>query len=427
MKDIMNIHIFLILFFITRISFSVQDQGYKIYEINIKFSDSELEFLNIKYNEFCGKRILSLFNPFLVIPSSYPIESEEVHELVNEISSPIIADSTFSAVFYNYTSFLNYYTVTLEKEFFTENIKNCYFGLSNRLGDYKNYLNDSFINLNILKERNEVINKVFSIKNWENNSDSIQTFLYFGDFHENFIIKDENAIIGSCETNVSDPYWGCSFNKMSFNNNSIDLTNDNGDLYKIYFSSENHDIIFPSSFEKKFYGITNDACYKDEQEKGIICKELFNTNDYFEIKLINNNMKITIEIDNIKRFSNGNANHGEKTRIKYQNHDYFILPLIMFKNFHIQFDATNNLVSFYTTDHNILEITEKEKEKEKKKSSNASTVFLIIIIIILILALGYGIFWFLKRRRNSVEKNINKYNKFEDEDHFQDMNEKRVF
>ena len=54
-------------------------------------------------------------------------------------------------------------------------------------------------------------------------------------------------------------------------------------------------------------------------------------------------------------------------------------------------------------------------------------MLLIIFLILLTLALGLGIFWFIKQKRASVEKNINKYNKFEDEDNFQDLNEKRVF
>ena len=94
----------------------------------------------------------------------------------------------------------------------------------------------------------------------------------------------------------------------------------------------------------------------------------------------------------------------------------------------MQFDAENYKINFYTTDESILKIKKEQKEDKKKgSSSKVGTVFLVIFIILLILGLGCGAFWLLKKRRNSVEKNINKYNKFEDEDNFQDMNDKRIF
>ena len=98
----------------------------------------------------------------------------------------------------------------------------------------------------------------------------------------------------------------------------------------------------------------------------------------------------------------------------------------MFKNFHIQFDAENNLISFYTTNTSILTL-KNIRDDDDKESSSGLIIFLIILIILIVLGLVLGVFCFLKRRRGSLEKNINKYNKFEDEENFQSLNEQRVF
>ena len=222
---------------------------------------------------------------------------------------------------------------------------------------------------------------------------------------------------------------------MNFNNNIIELNKENGSNYKIYFSSENHKIVFPLSFRDKFNEKTNNVCKEDtisEEEitKGLSCKNLFDpSKNYIPLKLIDDSMIITTEIDNLYRFNSDNIELVSKTRIIFENVDYFILPLIMFKNFHVQFDLNNNIISFFTTDKSILELISKEEdnsqspEENKDSSSNIGTIFLIIFIIILILVLGFGVFWFIKKRKSS-EKNINKYNKFEDEENFQNMNEK---
>ena len=152
-------------------------------------------------------------------------------------------------------------------------------------------------------------------------------------------------------------------------------------------------------------------------------QQFFNEKNFASISLIDDNMNITIQIDSIIRFSNKNDSEKDKTRIQFQDINYFIFPLIMFKNFHIQFNADNDIISFYTTDKSILQLIQKTEEN----SSNGLKVFLIILIILIIIALLFGIFVFLSKRKGSVQKSINKYNKFEDEDNFQNMNEKRVF
>ena len=72
------------------------------------------------------------------------------------------------------------------------------------------------------------------------------------------------------------------------------------------------------------------------------------------IKLIDDNMNITLEIDNTHRFTTSNQERN-KTRIRFEEIDYFIFPLIMFKNFLIQFDAENDVISFYITNFSILQ------------------------------------------------------------------------
>ena len=148
--------------------------------------------------------------------------------------------------------------------------------------------------------------------------------------------------------------------------------------------------------------------------------------DYINLKLIDDHMIITTEIDNLKRYSPDNQMKSNQTRIIFENIDYFVFPLIMFKNFLVQFDLDKEIISFFTTDESILEIIKNDSNKEY--NSNIGTIFLIIFIILLILALGFGLFWFIKKRGSSVEKNINKYNKFEEDDEvLKNMNEKRVF
>ena len=155
---------------------------------------------------------------------------------------------------------------------------------------------------------------------------------------------------------------------------------------------------------------------------------MFNESNFALLNLINDDMNITIEIDNEVRFNIENENNlKNKTKIRYEDVEYFILPLIMFKNFHVQFDDENDLIKFYTTNQSILQIYGKNEKKDNDSKGNVGKAFLIIFIILLIVALLVIAFWLIKKRKGKVEKSINKYNKFEDEDNFQNMNDKRVF
>ena len=141
----------------------------------------------------------------------------------------------------------------------------------------------------------------------------------------------------------------------------------NNELYPIYFTSETYNIFIPISFKDNFNLLTNNKCFYSESDNEFYtyCENFFNEDLYQKIQLINDDMKITIEIDSAKRFTTDNNELKNKTRIRFHNFDYFIFPLIMFKNFHVQFDAENNIIQFYTTNKSILSIKNEEKTKKK--------------------------------------------------------------
>ena len=401
-----------------------------IFPIKISNESPELESWHIDYHKkgnHCSQWIPSLFSPILLIPYENDPGDKELEKATCRIDSPIFSD-TINANLYNYTFLEPQYNVTLGYEKVKGVLQKCYFGLSSEISGFDGLKEDQII-LNQLQINGEISEKIFTIDKWNISQNIITSHLTLGESNANF--KSGKGIIGSCEPNFTDAFWGCTFANISFNDNIVDLKDNDNENYKIYFSSENYEIIFPKEFENKFNILTNNSCtYTDDIESPdyeLSCESLFEGKEYFSIKLINGDMNITIQIDSQKRFTNNDdKRYNFKTRIRYSNEKYFIFPLIMFKNFDIRFESENKLISFYTTDESILEVIKKEEEG-KKGSSNGLKVFIIIFIIILIIGIIFAVFWLLKKRRNSIEKNINKYNKFEDEDNFQDMNEKRVF
>lgn len=426
MNDMNKKKLIYTLFILCVISTSSVEVNLNKFEMSADFEGYELSILNIKNEEsydFCNIWIPSIFTPFILTNETIAHNSK----IYKKIEVSLFSKEDFQVTLFNYT-FLNHYNLTVGKERYSNYIDNCYFGLLNKTNAYPN-IEDFNMVLNQLVKREYIEKKIFSFDNWTINNEGIKSYFYLGYSHEKFDTnKNKEGVIGKCQVIKDGLYWGCTFNEISYNNNIIDLKNEEGDLYKIYFSSENYNITFPKSFEAKFNNITNNSCYYQTDSQGEVtnlnCKNFFNEEGIAFLSLIDDNMRITIEIDNKYRFLKKDENDKIKSRIKYQDKDYFIFPLIMFKNFHIQFDAENDIISFYTKDKSILQL--KKEKKEKKKSSNGIKVFLIILIIIIIISLGVGIFWFLKRRR-SKSKDINKYNRFEDEEDFQNMNEKRVF
>ena len=424
-----NFNFFLFLLFL---NFLFSQQNSEKFEMKISTQETILDIFHIEDNNgICEFWIPSLFTPILIVPKN--IEFKEDKKIINTIKykNPIFAfeeeEEEGLTVDLYYYDFLNQkFNVTLAKIKSSKTIKNCYFGLNSKSGENQD-LENSII-LKQLKINKKISEAIFSIDKWTltNDNNYLKTTLYYGESHDNFKKSNGKGTVGTCKTSNLDPYWGCLFNQMSFNGKSTDLRNKTHN-YKIYFSSENHNIIFPKTFEDNFDYITNGQCHYitehlDESDYYVSCDNIFN-NDYVLLNLINDDMNITIEIDNVNRYNIGKEKKN-RTRIKYEDIDYFIFPLIMFKNFHVQFDDKNNLISFYTIDKSILKV---KKDEQKKGSSKGLIVFFVILVIILILALVFLAYRFLKNRRGSLQKNINKYNKFEEDEDFQNMNEKRVF
>lgn len=400
-------------------------QEYDLYGMEIKIGQDNLEIMNINNDNKteendCQNWIPSLLNPILLVHSEISTSSANNLGIDFNIIVPAFSTDEIKVHLY-YSKIFDKYNAYLARAKFNPLVNQCYFGLSSGLSNYTK-LNQSQNNLIHFWNNNETSEKIFSFDNWTISKNTIKTALYFGD--ANPIFDSTNGNTGTCKINKEDAYWGCTFKKMSYKGNIVTLNKTiEQEYYKIYFSSENYQIIFPNSFKETFLNLTHPDCKESSDQKEIYCINMENEN-YGNIQLSDDIMNITIEIDNMNRFNKENVDNKNKTRIVFEDIDYFILPLIMFKRFYMKFDLKNEEIKFYTTDDSILKI--KKEIPDEKNSSNVGTVFLVIFIIILILGLTFGIVLFLKKR-NSVEKNINKYNKFEDEENFVDMNTKRVF
>lgn len=414
-------HLFLILL---NLSFSIQK--YDKYNIRINIdqqSDLEPFFINDETNDStCQQWIPSLFNPILLVPK-IDINGGDVHTEF-EIKNPLYS-TAFSVQLFEEVKFLNekYKSFCVKTKWALDYVSKCYLGLSPGLGGY-NKLNEDENILSLLKNKGIIDEKLFSLDKWYINDKSINSFFYLGDSNEDF--SSNKGIIGYCNNNPKeDLYWGCEFRELIFNNFSVPLKNEKESQYKVFFSTENHKIIFPKYFKEKFKNITNDVCTYDDLQPGLSCPGLFNEQKYIPIKFTHENMNITGEVDNINRFNEFDSENEYCTRIKFEDVEYIILPMIIFKRFHVQFNADKNIISFYTDDNSILEI--KESNEKNETSSSGLKVLIIILIILLILILALLIYLFLNRKGSSLEKNVNKFSKFEDEEDFHNINENRVF
>ena len=131
-------------------------------------------------------------------------------------------------------------------------------------------------------------------------------------------------------------------------------------------------------------------------------------------------MNITIEIDSADRFLRNYDYKHNKTRIRFFEGDYFIFPLIMFKNFHVQFDAENDLIKFYTTDDSILSLPKEEEKNNPKGFPKVLLAFIIVIIILVVSVVGFIIYRSLKKKNtDNIQKDIKK---IEDIEEFHNMN-----
>jgi hypothetical protein len=307
------------------------------------------------------------------------------------------------------------YQSKLMKDFY-HIFSNCYFGLSHGVNNFVD-LKEEDVTLNYLNKKAFINKKIFSFDIWNLNNN--KTTFYLGDSHEDF--NSNAGIIGTCESYSKDSPWGCSFKKMLFNNINIPLEDNNGILYKIYLSSETHNLIFPNSFKDIFKNSTSNLC-SCTSDNYLSCQDFFKVSKYIPIQLTeeNENFVITGQVDSVHRFNNLEEDKKDYAKIQFNDINCIILPLIVFKEFHVQFDAEINVIKFYTKNSNILKV------KKVKGESSALTTFLVILIILILVGLGFGAFWLIKNRRKGGS-NINKFSKFEDEEDYQNINEKKVF
>ena len=425
MKKVFNIY-FYIFYFIINISFSFSQD----FQFDLIQQKNNLNPLYIEYNDVCQKWTPSLLSPISLIFKTSNTNYMKKKDISIKFKNPFFSPYEFEGELYDYLSnkFLGHFNtlVAIDKR---ERVSFCQMGLSVGFQESVDTINEDEYTLNYLIKEKKIEAKIFSFDKWDVLSDQqfIKSFFYLGKIHKNFNSKE--GIVGTCQNNKEDAFWGCSFKEMIFINSHLPLKK--GDkLYKIYFASELIDIIFPIEFSESFKNSANQMCLINKKNQRLECeKSLFNKEGYIPLKLINDKMNITVEIDYLNRYNTSIEDADEKimTNIKFDSlNDNITFPMIMFKNFHVQFDAESDTISFYTNNKTILEV-EKIEEPKNENSSLALTVFLIILIIILIIAILFGIFYFIRKRRGNIEKNINRFTKFEDEEDFKNMNENKVY
>ena len=410
-------------------SFSLSKEKYQTFDLKLPKGEVNL-FLPLYYetNDTCSKWVPSLFSSIILINTDIELSLERYKKNYLEIGiqnpfSNIISDNKIIANIYTgpFSIFNDIYLAKTE----TQWPQICQFGL-----DYTDIFSDEVPdNLNTMKKliSSEQIEKyIFSFgKNDLNSSkEFISSKFFIGDSHENFL--EDN--VGICEIKNDTGYFGCIFDDYIFMDETYSLINEkNNKSYIIYFSSELNYIYFPESFKNKF----GKCKYETFPENKFTCEES-KGKDYINLKLRNNKMNITLEIDNIQRFYT--YPYDNVFNILFHKFDYIIFPLTMLKNFHTQFNLENNTISFYTNDTTLLEIRKKEEPPTDKPTptdsdngddgpSTGLIVFLVILGILIIGGLGYGGFLLYKKKyKPDLEKNFNKYSKFDDEE----INENKI-
>ena len=391
-------------------------------EYNITSSKSDLNPLSINSKDgICSTYVPSLFNPILLVNFGTYIGPIDQHFYV-VISNPIMKPSEYDIYNYNLmvSNISTFFGLKTDGD-----LPYCYFGLSSGLSeDINPKLENS--TLEHLKITNQISEKKFSFEKWDLTSDpnNFKSTLYLGYNHKDFNSQNKKYI-GTCQNIKEDKFWGCYFKEMTINNIKIPLNKSDEEDYKIYFSNEDYTITFPNEYLDIFEQFFNKSCTFAPQFSTTTCKDWFKEDLIIPLTLSNDNMDIILEIDSIARFNS--LAERDSIKMAFKDIDCIIFPLIMFKNFHVQFDAEDNIIRFYSTDKKILHVKIKEPQQENNNSSSILTVFLMIIIILLLLGLSFVIYYFIKKRRNGNLKQINSFAKFEEEDEFKTMNEKKVF
>lgn len=409
------------IFFLLLIFIPFTSQNY-VFIAESKFLENDLEPLNINYTiNNCSLVIPSLFSPIILAYNDYDFENGHFRDLAKiKFETPLSSFNEIVEMCYKEKDLDLYYSIHNQNIF----EKSCYFGLSMLLLNASGKeIYTEINNFIVLKDKKEINETIFSFNKWEILNNLIKTELHLGYSHPDFSSKD--GIIGTCINAEENSSWSCVFNNITFQNKTISLKKEDNEYYKIYFSSESHEIIFPQNFREIFDNATEGNCsvqsitILDKVKRTYACTNYFVKDNNISLTLNNDNMSITLEVDNYQRFSQ------EKSEIQ-KNHSRIIFPtesndiifpLIMFKQFHVQFNGEKNVINFFTKDENLLKVKKEPKNDSSDSGSSGSTVVLVILLIILFLALCFGIFYFVKKKLNkSVENDINKFNKFEDEE-----------
>ena len=410
------------IFFLLLIFIPFTSQNY-VFNAESKFLENDLEPLNINYTiNNCSLVIPFLFSPIILAYNDYDFENGNFRDLGEiKFETPLNSFGEINEICYKERDLDLYFSIHHQNIF----EKSCYFGLSMLLLNTStgNRIFTEINNFIVLKDKKEINETIFSFNKWEILNNLIKSELHLGYSHPDFSSKD--GIIGTCINAEENSTWSCIFNNITFQNKTISLKKEDNEYYKIYFSSESHDIIFPLNLLEKFDNATEGNCSVQSITILYKVKETYACTNYFvkdnniSLTLNNDNMSITLEVDNYQRFSQDKSeiqkNHSRISFSKY--HNDIIFPLIMFKQFHVQFNGEKNVINFFTKDKNLLKVKQEPKNDSSDSDSSGLTVFLVILLIILFLALCFGILYFVKKKLNkSVENDINKFNKFEDEE-----------
>ena len=399
----------MMIFIFSLIIFSFVNTNYTEFDLKMKkyMNDPKLT-LYFETEDFCEKWVPALMTPISLINYSKNIEncSQTLHSInfKNLITEKMY---NFELKIRIYTKPISTFTsVPFGKSRITWP-EFCLFGLG-----YSNVISDDSNNYNSIKyliSSKQIESNIFSFDKWDlTDNEFIKSKLYIGGSHEHFLEKN----VGTCNNTNNTHYWGCIFNEFVFLNKTFSLIKEEKNPNIIYFSSEINKIYLPNDFKEN---LTEVCSYEEGSYTGLVCDDV-KKKGYLEMILRNDNMNITIEVDDVQKYEDYNFKN--ITNIIFHDSDFIILSLATFKNFHIQFDLDNNQISFFSNDTSILEIKKDELEKTSEtKSLTGLIVFLVILCILLIGGLGYGCFIFLKKKYiPDIEKRFNKYSKFEDED-----------
>ena len=382
-------------------------------KINLESRITEDEFypLDIHYNYICERWIPSLSNPLLIMSDSTVENFGLVFKKKISLNTVLfeglslrcdVSELFFNSLYTTYVAQCAYQNKAHEG--------NCYFGLSHSVPTSTIGLNINETNIDILHQNKYIDEKIFSFSKWQINDDLVTSELLIGDSHLN---NKDSGYIGIC--NVTDEsYWRCDFENMTFYDYTIPLRRDDKSLYQIYLTTESNTISFPSQFKTILKTASKEKCKSTlfGRDYFLDCENV--DNDYIPLKLSISEMNITAEIDFFDRFRKNTKGPKTKTRIQFLYDDYIIFPMMMFKQFDVEFDAEKKKISFFTTNSSIL-----ETPIPPVKKSNVLKILLIILIIILVLAAAFGIFLlirhFKRRRGTSLEYKISECNKYEDD------------